>query len=171
MTSDWGVKGGTECSRPGYSLGPARSSRFRLHIIVSHSLSVRHYCTEWPFKKNNYRGLRCKSKQYHSSVVATESSTSCVHSQDNDSSFGWDRKCRSGGIGITTPFPFIYKNTQGSFQPSFSVSLKVYTGCWTCDTVYFGSWTCGSEPRRKMIMGDKEWQSQFYTVEKEKKTL
>lgn len=99
------------------------------------------------YLKNNYWGLPCKSKQYHSSVVAMERSTSCVHSQDNDCSFGWDRKCRSGGIGITTSFPFMYKNTSRAFQPSLNVSLKVYIGCWTCDTVYFGSWTCGSELR------------------------
>lgn len=36
------------------------------------------------------------SKQHHSSVVATENSTSCVHSPDNESSFAWQEGPHKG---------------------------------------------------------------------------
>lgn len=62
----------------GFGEGPYTMPLCTVQVTVLHPDSV----TE-VLKKSN-----TNAKQHHPTVVAMESSTSCVHSQDNDSSFG-----------------------------------------------------------------------------------
>lgn len=55
----------------------------------------------------NYTGDR-ERKQDHSSMVAMEKSTSCVHSLDNERANGWNRKCVKGGGGAIVFFLWLF---------------------------------------------------------------
>lgn len=74
------------------------------------------------------------SKQHHSSVVATENSTSCVHSPDNESSFAWQEGPHKGFRHNNTITPLLIK-FHFSFASNFIlISQLLYEQETHCNT-------------------------------------
>lgn len=96
------------------------------------------------------------SKQHHSSVVATENSTSCVHSPDNESSFAWQEGPHKGFRHNNTITLLLIK-FHFSFASNFILIFQLlYEQETHCNT----SWNKSSS---RFHIEDKQWSHGSYT--------